>query len=67
MRRIVLLLVIALAATWNVRAVEHDVGGEAQRFSQMYFAPMDGANFILFSTFTQFSALKRSGTGWAAV
>ena len=76
MRRIVLLLVIALAATWNVRAVEHDVGGEAQRFSQMYFAPMDGANFFrLYAPETgmvEFCKNWRTGGidgagGWSAV
>lgn len=46
MMRIVLLLAFAYAAAWNVHAGEHDVGAEAERFSQMYFAPMDGANFF---------------------
>ena len=46
MRRTAILLVFALTAAWNVRAVGPDADVEAQRFSQMYFAPMDGANFF---------------------
>ena len=46
MRWVVILLASALVVTWNVRADGSDAAAEAQRFSQMYFAPMDGANFF---------------------
>ncbi len=46
MRRAVLFIALACVAAWGVRAAGHDADAEAQRFSEMYFAPMDGANFF---------------------
>ena len=46
MRHSVFLLVAALVIAWGVQADGIDAVAEAQRFSQMYFAPMDGANFF---------------------
>ena len=46
MKSAVFFLVSVLAATWNIQAAEVDVNPEVQRFSQMYFAQMDGANFF---------------------
>ena len=46
MRCAAIFLVAALVASLNVRANGPDAAAEAQRFSQMYFAPMDGANFF---------------------
>ena len=76
MRRAVFLLAFALAAAWNVRAVAHDVSAEAQWFSQMYFAPMDGANFFrLYAPETGMVEFRRNwrwggiegAGGWSAV
>ncbi len=76
MRRAVFLLAFALAVAWNVRAVSHDVSAEAQRFSQMYFAPMDGANFFrLYAPETGMVEFRRNwrwggiegAGGWSAV
>ena len=46
MRSVALLLAFALATVWNARAAGGSAEAEATRFSQMYFAPMDGANFF---------------------
>lgn len=46
MRLASILIASALAVAWHVRAAEPDADAEAQQFSQMYFAPMDGANFF---------------------
>ena len=46
MRRAAIFLASALVVAWGAWADVPDATAEAQRFSQMYFAPMDGANFF---------------------
>ena len=75
MRLVPILLASVLAVAWHVRADGPDAAAEAQRFAQMYFAPMDGANFFrLFAPETgtvEFCRNWRSGGidgagGWRA-
>ena len=46
MKMPVFLVAVTMFAALQVRAQEPDLHAEAERFSQMYFAPMDGANFF---------------------
>ena len=46
MKMPVFLAAVTMFAALQVRAQDPDLHVEAERFSQMYFAPMDGANFF---------------------
>ena len=76
MKSAAFLFASALFALWSAQADDSFAVAEAQRFSQMYFAPMDGANFfrlyapgigmVEFSRNWQSGGLDGAG-GWLAM